>query len=140
MLTPQQLEAFMRHQPVAFITPADQPAPASPHTPLRPCGRQGISEFYFSVNANTLPAAQYQQGPRVSLYFFRKGLFRYESVMLSGRLEILRDPELKKEFWRAKNRLFYRRGSEDPSYCILKFTATEGRYYCDLKTEPILIS
>lgn len=140
MLTPQQLETFMRHQPVAFIAPTDQSTPASQRSPLRPCGRHGVSEFYFSINANVLPAAQYQQGPRVSLYFFRKGLFRYESVMLSGRMEILRDPELKRDLWSPKSRLFYRRGSNDPNYCILKFTATEGRYYCDLKTEPIFFS
>lgn len=140
MLTPQQLEAFMRHQPVAFIAPTDQSTPPNQRAPLRPCGRHGMSEFYFSVNANALPAGQYQQGPNVNLYFFRKGLFRYESVMLSGRMEVLRDPELKKDLWRPKNRLFYHHGSDDPNYCILKFTTTEGRYYCDLKTEPILIS
>lgn len=140
MLTPQQLETFMRHQPVAFIAPTGQTASLNQRSPLRLCEREGVSEFYFSINANALPAAQPQQKPRVSLYFFRKGLFRYESVMLSGRMELLHDPELKRDLWHPKNRLFYHHGSDDPNYCILKFTPTDGRYYCDLKTEPILIS
>ena len=32
-------------------------------------------------------------------------------------------------------KLFYKKGVTDPDYCVLKFTATKGRYYCDLKTE-----
>ena len=35
-----------------------------------------------------------------------------------------------KEFY-----LFYKQGVTDPDYCVLKFTSSKGRYYCDLKTE-----
>ena len=35
--------------------------------------------------------------------------------------------------------LFYKKGVTDPDYCVLKFTATSGRYYCDLKTESFEI-
>jgi general stress protein 26 len=31
--------------------------------------------------------------------------------------------------------MFYPKGVTDPDYCVLKFTAQEGRYYCDLKTD-----
>ena len=33
----------------------------------------------------------------------------------------------------------YKKGVTDPDYCILKFTAASGRYYCDLKTESFEI-
>lgn len=29
----------------------------------------------------------------------------------------------------------YKGGKTDPDYCVLKFTAKSGRYYCDLKSE-----
>lgn len=42
-----------------------------------------------------------------------------------------------KEFYFSTNTssLFYKKGVTDPDYCVLKFTAESGRYYCDLKTE-----
>ena len=37
---------------------------------------------------------------------------------------------------RAKgDTIFYKKGVTDPDYCVLKFTAINARYYCDLKTE-----
>ena len=37
--------------------------------------------------------------------------------------------------WKKGDTMFYKKGVTDPDYCVLKFTATSGRYYCDLKTE-----
>lgn len=37
------------------------------------------------------------------------------------------------------DRLYYPKGVADPDYCILVFTAREGRYYRDLKTESFLL-
>ncbi len=31
--------------------------------------------------------------------------------------------------------MYYKKGVTDPDYCVLKFTAIKGRYYCDLKIE-----
>ncbi|GHT31057.1 hypothetical protein AGMMS49574_12160 [Bacteroidia bacterium] len=41
----------------------------------------------------------------------------------------------KRELWQRGDKMFYPQGVTDPDYCILKFTAKEGRYYCNLKTE-----
>jgi len=37
--------------------------------------------------------------------------------------------------WKRGDTMFYKKGVTDPDYCVLKFTAASGRYYCDLKTE-----
>lgn len=37
--------------------------------------------------------------------------------------------------WRKGDTMFYKKGATDPDYCVLRFTAQSGRYYCDLKTE-----
>ena len=55
--------------------------------------------------------------------------------MLSGTMEVLTDQESKKMIWKRGDTLFYKGGVTDPDYCVLKFTAEKGRYYCDLKTE-----
>ena len=55
--------------------------------------------------------------------------------MLTGTMEVLQDNEIKQEIWCTGDTMFYKKGVTDPDYCVLKFTAIKGRYYCDLKTE-----
>jgi general stress protein 26 len=55
--------------------------------------------------------------------------------MLTGKMEVLTDQKTKDMIWRTGDKMFYKQGVTDPDYCVLKFTAKKGRYYCDLKTE-----
>ena len=50
-------------------------------------------------------------------------------------MEVLTDQETKNMLWKRFDKIFYKGGVTDPDYCVLRFTATSGRYYCDLKTE-----
>lgn len=50
-------------------------------------------------------------------------------------MEVLRDQETKDRIWKKGDKIFYKKGVTYPDYCVLKFIATSGRYYCDLKTE-----
>ena len=50
-------------------------------------------------------------------------------------MEVLTDQDSKTMIWKKGDTMFYKNGVTDPDYCVLKFTATKGRYYCDLKTE-----
>ena len=78
---------------------------------------------------------QYLDNPNASIYFYHKGLIKYVGVMLIGTMEVLTDQDTKNDIWRAGDKLIYKQGVTDPDYCVLKFTAQKGRYYCDLKTE-----
>ncbi len=93
--------------------------------------------FYFTTNTSSLRVKQYQDNEKASIYFFNKGRFRYEGVMLIGTMEILQDTAIKQEIWKTGDTMFYKKGVTDPDYCVLKFTAIKGRHYCDLKTENI---
>ena len=83
--------------------------------------------------------AQYKKNPKASIYFYHKGLIRYTGVMLKGKMEVLTDQKTKDMIWRRGDTIFYKKGATDPDYCVLKFTATSDRYYCDLKTEDFVI-
>lgn len=80
---------------------------------LKPRKRIGLKEFYFSTNTSSMRVKQYKDNASASIYFYHKGLMKYVGFMLKGKMEVLTDPD----------------------YCVLKFTAASGRYYCDLKTE-----
>ena len=75
------------------------------------------------------------KNPKASIYFYSRGRFKYEGIMLIGTMEVLQDTEIKKEIWQTGDTMYYRQGVADPDYCVLKFTAVKGRHYCDLKTE-----
>ena len=100
---------------------------------------KGLKEFYFSTNTSSLRVKQFLSNPNASIYFYRKGLIKYTGVMLVGKMEVLTDQETKDMIWRKGDTMFYKKGVTDPDYCVLKFTAQNGRYYCDLKTESFIL-
>lgn len=134
MRTREQIFDFIKKQNVAFIASVDEEGFPNMKAMLIPRKIEG-NDFYFTTNTSSMRVAQYQKNDKASIYFFNKGRFRYEGVMFVGTMEVLTDAETKKEIWRTGDTMFYSKGVTDPDYCVLKFTATSGRHYCDLKTE-----
>lgn len=134
MKSKEEIFGFIEKQKVAFIASVDKDGFPNMKAMLMPRKIEGNC-FYFSTNTSSMRIEQYRENERASIYFFNKGRFRYEAVMLIGTMEVLEDLETKKEIWRTGDTMFYRKGVTDPDYCVLKFTAIKGRHYCDFKTE-----
>ena len=135
----KKIEKFINKQTVSFICSVDEEGYPNVKAMLKPRIRNGIKEFYFSTNTSSMRVRQYQENPNASIYFYHKGLVKYVGVMLKGKMEVLTDQEIKNKLWRKGDTMFYKNGVTDSDYCVLKFTATSGRYYCDLKTESFEI-
>ena len=135
----RKLEKFIDRQKVSFITSIDSDNFPNVKAMLKPRKHNGLREFWFSTNTSSMRVRQYQANPNASIYFYHKGLIRYEGVMLIGKMEVLTDQESKNMLWKRGDTMFYKGGVTDPDYCVLKFTAIKGRYYCDLKTESFEI-
>ena len=75
---------------------------------------------------------QYASNPKACVYFFDKRFYR--GVMLTGTMAVLTDKRSKKMIWRDGDELYYKEGVTDPDYCVLKFTAQNGRYYSNFKS------
>lgn len=131
----RRLEKFVDKQKVSFICSVDEENYPNVKAMLKPRKRSGLKEFYFSTNTSSLRVKQFINNPKASIYFYHKGLIKYEGVMLTGEMEVLTSQEIKNAIWRRGDNMFYKKGVTDPDYCVLKFTAKSGRYYCDLKTE-----
>ena len=136
----KQLESFINKRKISFIGSIDENGFPNIKAMLKPRQHNGLKEFYFSTNTSALRTRQYLRNPHASIYFYRKGLIKYEGVMLVGKMEVLTDQETKDKLWRKGDSLFYKGGKTDPDYCVLKFTAKTGRYYCDLKSESFDIN
>ena len=135
MMDYKMIERFIDGQKVSFICSIDDEAYPNVKAMLKPRKRNGLKAFYFSTNTSSMRVSQYRENPHACIYFYHKGLIRYTGVMLKGTMEVLTDQETKNMIWRKGDTLFYKQGVTDPDYCVLKFTAISGRFYCDLKTE-----
>lgn len=91
------------------------------------------NEIYFTTNTSSVRVKQYAKNPKACVYFYNKGRFKYEGVMIIGTMEVLSNPETKAEIWRAGDTLYYKEGVSDPDYCVLKFTGIKCRHYCNFK-------
>lgn len=138
-MTQKELEKFIDRQSVSFICSVDKNNYPNMKAMLKPRKRVGLKEFYFSTNISSMRVKQFLNNPNASIYFYHKGLIKYTGVMLVGKMEVLTDQETKNMIWRKGDTIFYKGGVTDPDYCVLKFTAQSGRYYCDLKTEDFEI-
>ena len=131
----EMIERFIDKQSVAFICSIDEEGFPNTKAMLKPRKRSGLKEFYFSTNTSSMRVKQFINESKACIYFYHKGLVKYEGVMLTGKMEVLTDQGSKNMIWKKGDTMFYKKGVTDPDYCVLKFTAIKGRYYCDLKTE-----
>lgn len=104
---------------------------------LKPRERSGIREFWFTTNTSSNKIACLRENPHGSIYFVDKRFFRGAS--LSGTFEVLETPEAKQRIWQTGDTMYYPLGIDDPDYCVLKFTAQQGRYYSNFHSENFTI-
>ncbi|MBR2753641.1 pyridoxamine 5'-phosphate oxidase family protein [Candidatus Saccharibacteria bacterium] len=131
----KEIEQFIAKQKVSLIGSIDDKDYPNIKAMLKPRKRVGLKEFYFSTNTSSMRVQQFRKNPNACVYFYHKGLIKYMGVMLKGKMEVLTDQKTKNIIWKKGDTMFYKKGVTDPDYCVLKFTATSGRYYCNLRTE-----
>lgn len=124
-------------QNVSFIGSVDELGFPNMKAMLPPRKREGIKEFYFTTNTHSRRVSQYRENAKACIYFCDKRFCR--GVMLKGTMEVLEDAESKEMIWQPGDTMYYPLGVTDPDYCVLKFTATEGRYYSNFNSEDFKI-
>jgi len=120
-------------QGISFIASIDSDGFPNMKAMLPPRKREGIKMFWFTTNTSSMRVSQYRDYPRAGIYFYDKRFFR--GVMLRGTMEILEDASSKEMIWQDGDTMYYPGGVTDPDYCVLKFTAQNGRYYSNFKSE-----
>ncbi len=131
----KETEKFIDKCGVSLVSSVDEAGFPNTKAMLKPRKRNGLREFYFSTNTSSMRVKQFLNNPKACVYFYRKGLINYTGVMLTGRIEVLTDEESRRMIWKKGDTRFYKEGVNDPDYCVLRFTASSGRYYRNLKTE-----
>lgn len=124
-------------QKTAFIGSVDKNGYPNIKAMLQPRKREGIKTIYLTTNTSSMRVAQYQANNHACMYFCDARFFR--GVMLCGTMEVLTDSQSKEMIWREGDTMYYPLGVTDPDYCVLKFTATSGRYYTNFHSEDFTI-
>ena len=130
----EYISEFIKKQKTAFIGSVDEDGFPNIKAMFTPRKIEGNC-FYFSTNTSSMRSQQFMKNPKASIYFYNRGRFKYEGIMLTGTVEVLQDADIKREIWQIGDTMYYAQGVTDPDYCVLKFTAVKGRHYCNLKTE-----
>jgi general stress protein 26 len=118
---------------VSIISSIDENDFPNTKAMLPPRKREGIKHIYFTTNTSSMRVKQYTGNPKACVYFFDQRFFK--GVMLKGTMEVLQDDKSKQMIWKDGDEMYYPKGVTDPDYCVLKFTAQNGRYYSDFKSE-----
>lgn len=121
----------------AFISYVDADGFPVTKAMLKPRERQGIKVFYFSTNTSSNKVSVFRENPKASIYFMDKRFFR--GISLIGTVEVLESREAKERIWQTGDTMYYKGGVTDPDYCVLKFTASKGRYYSNFHSEDFEI-
>ena len=123
--------------PITFISSVDENGFPCTKAMLAPRVREGIKVFYFTTNTFSLRVAHYKNNSKASIYFCDdKG---FQGMMLRGTMEVLTDTATKEMIWRDGDNEYYPGGVTDPNYCVLKFTATDGRFYSNFYPRSFII-
>ena len=125
--------AILDKQSVVFISSVDENGMPNTKAMLAPRKREGIRVIYFHTNTSSMRVQQYRQNPKACLYFCDKRFFK--GVMLTGTMEVLEDPASKEMLWQEGDTMYYPEGVTDPDYCVLLFTAEQGRFYSNFSSE-----
>ena len=133
----QTIGNLIDHQSTAFIASVDDEGFPNLKAMLAPRHRVGIREFWFTTNTSSMRVAQYRANPKAAIYFMDRRFFR--GVMLRGHMEVLEDAASKELIWQDGDTQYYSQGVTDPDYCVLHFTATDGRYYASFNTKTFTV-
>jgi general stress protein 26 len=118
---------------VSIISSIDEDGFPNAKAMLPPRKREGIKYIFFTTNTSSMRVQQYLNNPKACIYFFDKRF--YKGVMLRGTMEVLQDSVTKEMIWQPGDEMYYPKGVTDPDYCVLKFTAQNGRYYSNFKSK-----
>ena len=88
---------------------------------------KGLAGHLISTNTGSGHVQHFLKDGRASLYFSDDASF--EGLNLTGNVTVHFERPWKEMLWHEGDEKYYPKGIDDEDYCILEFTADEGRYY-----------
>jgi general stress protein 26 len=90
-------------------------------------------DAYFSTSIGSPKVGEIERDPRVAIAFQGTG----EDAIIYGTATIVHDRALIQKLWSESWRLWFPRGKDDPSLCLVRFEPEEGEYWDRSGTEGV---
>ena len=113
---------------VSYISTEDYPTTKALLMP-RKMEPQGV--YWFSTVNHSTKVDGYRKNSKASVYYIDQS--KFIGVSLSGTMEVIDDPAVKRSFWITGDEMFYPHGIDSDDYVILKFTSETGRLYAQIQ-------
>jgi general stress protein 26 len=88
-------------------------------------------DMYFTTNTSSGKVKQALSNEKASVYYCAPEAWR--GLLLTGRVEVVKDNGIKQAFWQKGWELYYKKGSLDPDFALLRFIPAGLRYYHQLE-------
>lgn len=96
----------------------------------------GFKEIYFITSKRSElngKATHFEKNPKASVCYCMEG----DSVTLIGNIELIENKELQKVLWNESDRRFFKKGTDDPKFRLLKFSTIEATFWIEGKFRTI---
>jgi general stress protein 26 len=133
----QIVDEVIKNQKISFISSIDAEGFPDVKAMLFPRKKEGLKYFYYMTNTSSLHVASYKKNPKASIYFCDPRSF--QGVVLKGTMEVFEDQASKEMVWQEGDTMYYPLGVTDPDFCVIKFTASKGRYYHNFSSKNFAI-
>ena len=99
--------------------------------PMSKVKNEGITTIWFSTGTYSEKTKHFEVNPKAGVCFQKE----INSVVLTGDIEVVTDKAEKDALWQDWFIQHFPGGKDDPTYCVLKFTAKRATYWLDFKFE-----
>lgn len=108
---------------LASVTDEGFPRPV----PMSRIASDGFATVWTATGADSEKTAHFRRNPQAGLCFSENG----NSVVLTGRVEVVNDPAAKAAYWQEWFIEHFDRGPADPNYVLLKFNGESVTFWID---------
>ncbi len=136
-MTREEIIEFIKTKKTSILSSVDEDGFPWSRALIQPRLIEG-STLYFATYTSSNKVKHYKNNEKASIYFFEKGK-NFQGVMIKGTMEIITDKEIKEKLWIPFYYKFYKKGVNDPEYCILKFESIEAQWFSNFKTEVVMM-
>ena len=95
--------------------------------PMSKVRSEGASVLWFATGTTSRKTKHFTTDPKTGVCC-HAGM---NSAAMAGTVGIFRDAETRHACWKPEFLPHFPEGPDDPEYCVLKFTATEGTFWID---------
>jgi len=121
----ERVESFVKKAQVCVLGVSNEsgaPSMKAVSIPLR----DGIGKLWFTMHRSAMHSGFLRKRPECSLYAYSDKT--WEGILLTGKIVIDNDPEVKKKCWQEYYKDSFPGGLDDPQYCCYRFEFSKADY------------